>query len=287
MRVLEGFYLTAFGTAQAGQSSPWGHSTEIQDHRFDWRRLFDPVIPGDLADGSQWQDLLVAFMEQDHINAAQGNLRNPVKAACDGVWRDLRSVLASVIDRGGLTPDSHERFMAVYLRYYERMSNGTGLEPMSKVLALIEAGILDVSLGPSPIIEQTGLSACLRGTVTNVVRHADMVVQGRVDQFDAEKDATPLYPNLLRRGLIQQWSNSTTSGSFTPGAIDLDANFHPVLPDGTVNSDFTFLGAPAEGLYFFQLSAARPQSDSYVLNSVARWANELVDDLALESLTTQ
>jgi hypothetical protein len=278
MRVRDTFSMTVFGSTQRRKSSPWGHSTAIRDHRFQWRRLFDPVTAGDLTDGRRWQDLIVAFMQQDHLNAAQGNLRNPVKAACDGVWRDSRSVLAEVIDRGGLTPDSHRRFMSIYLRYYERMSNGTGLEPMSKVLALIEAGILDVSLGPSPTIEQTGSSVELRGTVTGAVLHADSIVHGRVDQFNAEVDA-PLYPRLLRRKLVQRWRNATASSSFAPGAIDLDANFHPVRADGSANNDFTFLGGPSEGLCFFQLSAARPQADSYILNSVARWSAEVVGDV--------
>jgi hypothetical protein len=281
MRVRDAFYMTVFGSTQRRKSSPWGHSTAIRDHRFQWRRLFDPVTADDLADGRRWQDLIVAFMDQDHLNAAQGNLRNPVKAACDGVWRDLRSVLAEVIDRGGLTPDSHRRFMSIYLRYYERMSNGTGLEPMSKVLALIEAGILDVSLGPSPTIVQTGSSVELIGTVTDVALHADSILHGRVDQFDADADVdAPLYPNLLRRKLVKRWRNATASSSFAPGAIDLDADFHPVRSDGSVNSDFTFLGGPSEGLCFFQLSAARPRADSYILNSVARWSGEIVGVLS-------
>jgi hypothetical protein len=276
MRVLQGFYATVFGVPTASDTSPWGHSTSIQDHCLNWRRLFDPLTADDADDGRQWQKLVIAFMERDHLNAAQGNLRNPVKAACDGVWRDLRPVLSTMADRGGLTPKSQEGFMAIYLRYYERMSNGTGLEPMRKVLALIEAGLLDVSLGPLPAVEQTNSSVRITGPVTGVVRRADVVIQGRMDPFDAELDATPLYPNLLKRGLIRRWHNCAASGSFAPGAIDLNEGFHPVGEDGAVDGRLTFLGAPAEGAWFFQLSAARPQSDSYVLNTVARWANELV-----------
>ena len=65
-----------------------------------------------------------------------------------------------------------------------------------------------------------------------------------------------------------------------PGGLDLSQDFHPVRFNGSVERGLTILGAPAEGVAFFQLSAARPRSNSSILNNVARWANRLVESLA-------
>ena len=105
-----------------------------------------------------------------------------------------------------------------------------------------------------------------------VVREVDVVVEGWTHPFDPELDASPLYPNLLRRGLVRRWSND----GLEPGGLDVTDKLHPVAADGTVDERLTFLGAPIEGVLFFQMSAARPYANSYVLNNVARRARELV-----------
>jgi hypothetical protein len=59
----------------------------------------------------------------------------------------------------------------------------------------------------------------------------------------------------------------------------LDEAVHPLGADDSVEPALTFLGAPNEGLLVFQLTAARPQSNSTVLNQAARWAEDLVNRL--------
>jgi len=279
----EAFHETLYGQREPLPASPWGHPTEVQAHRFDWRGLFHPLGEPRSLPGEAWRERLVAVMRRDQLAAAQGNLRNPTKAACDGVWRDLRSIYSQVVDFGGLTAASHRRFVDVYWRYYIRMSNGAGLEAMTKVLALIESGLVDVSIGPRPIIEPLPgrPSFRLRGPVTGTRRDVGVLVEGKAHPFDAERDLCPLYPNLLRRGLVRRWRNpgDTPAEDFVPGGLDVTPTFHPVRADGSVDTRLTLLGAPIEGVAFFQLSAARPQSDSSILNTIARWANELVEEL--------
>lgn len=295
MNVVQAFLSTLFGSLPELTSvecdqmlqklrdlkSPWGHSTNVYDHRFDWQRIHAPLLPEDAVNGENWRAKVIAFIEQDLANAAQNNLNNPVKAACDGVWRDLRSVFSETVDRGGLLPDSHRCFISKYLRYYNRLSNGAGIEPMKKILALIDCGLLNITIGPSPVIEpNTGHpSFRISGSKTGVVCEVDVVIDGKLHAFDPERDTNSLYLNLLRRGLVQKWCNPgpSTADGFYPGGLDLSDNFHPVQRDGTVNTRLTFLGSPAEGVRLFQSSAARPYSNSYVLNNVATWANELFE----------
>lgn len=293
MGVLPAFLSTVYGrtqhhTASSELRSPWRHSADPFDHRFDWRRALDPLATDEPIGGDEWRSRAIAFMYADHANGAQGNLENPVKAACDGVWRDLRAVFTETADRGGLLPASHRRFMSIYLRYYNRLSNGAGLEAMKKVLALVENSILDITVGPSPGIEaiREGPSFRITGGKTGVVRKVDVLVEGRTHPFDPELDAHPLYPNLLRRGLVRRWRNPGSSADddgWCPGGLDVSETLHPVRRDGTIDDRLTFVGAPTDGVLFFQLSAARPYSNSYILNNVGRWASELVEAMELDA----
>lgn len=244
---------------------------------FDWRRLFDP-LPA-TGPGRDWQASLIDFMRCDNLAAREGNLRNPVKAACDGVWRDLRSVLAGVVDFGGLTAESHRRFCEVHFRRYTRMSNGAGLDAMRRIQALLECGRIDASVGPGPETEvmPDGCGFRIRGHLTGLVREVEILAEGRVPVFDPAREERPLYPNLLRRGLIRHWRNPGEEGGFfMPGAVDITRRYRAVDADGREAPNMTLFGAPVEGVAFFQLSTARPYANSPVMNLAVRWANACV-----------
>jgi hypothetical protein len=170
--------------------------------------------------------------------------------------------------------------MDSYLRFYNRMSNGAGLAAMTKVLALVEAGVVDVSCGPDPIVEpvQDRPAFRIRGAYTRADVQVGVLIEARTPTFHFDAEQGSLYPNLLRRGLLRRWCNpgATRADDFRPGAPDLTSSHHPVRRDGTVEPRVTILGAPAEGVVFFQPSAASPQSGSNVLNTIATWAGEFV-----------
>lgn len=243
--------------------------------RFDWRRLFDPLpFDGGGAD-IPWAIRLRRLMEEDLADGAEGNLRNPVKAACDGVLRDLRPVFGAVVDGGGLTPPSHARFLDGFLRLGTRLSNGAGIVPTAKLLALIEQGLVDVAIGPEPAVDETGGGFVLRGRRTGAVRRVPFLIRARLRPFDAADPADTLYSNLLRRGLVRRWINGGgREEGFCPGGLDLTPAFHPVGCGGAADARLTFLGTPAEGQRFFQSAAARPRYDNALFNALAVWAGE-------------
>ncbi|WP_320777276.1 FAD/NAD(P)-binding protein [Streptomyces sp. CRN 30] len=254
--------------------------------RFGWRALLDPMPAASARrddDGADWARRCAEYLRRDHLDAQEGNLRNAVKAACDGVWRDLRAVFGEAVDFGGLTPESHRRFMRTRMRHYNRLSNGAGLEPMAKMMALLDAGLLDLSVGPEPAVRPAAGGTggfTVTGGRTGAVRTVDTVVEGRIHPFSPHRDVLPLYRSLLDAGLVRLWRNQGPDGDYEPGALDLTDRFHPVLPDGSSEPRLTFLGAPAEGLRVFQQSAARPHSNSSVLAAAADWAEEAVQRMS-------
>ena len=134
-------------------TSPWAHERDFRGNRFSWDATITPIPDSACASPEDYRKAMIRFMVRDHLRASQNNLENPAKAAADGVWRDLRDVLAHAADFGGLEPVSHQKFLDVYMRHHNRLANGAALEVMEKILALIEYGLVDVSVGPGTLVE--------------------------------------------------------------------------------------------------------------------------------------
>lgn len=264
--------------------SPHGIPLNPAENRFSWAKTIAPLRDRTWNDPDEYREDLIALMDRDHLFAAQNNLTNPEKSAADGVWRDLRDVLSHAIDFGGLTAEAHAQFLDVYMRHHNRLCNGAALEVMDKILALVKSGVVDVSAGPgaSAIGDEASGRYRVIGPQTGYDREVEVLIDARVHGFDAQHDVMPLYPNLLRRGLVQKWRNPSREGSdFEPGGIDLTAGFHPVGRDGRVDRRLTFLGPPSEGVMFFQLGALRPNQNHHVMRDILVWLYDFWPSVAL------
>ncbi|MEV7251118.1 FAD/NAD(P)-binding protein [Streptomyces cyaneofuscatus] len=260
--------------AVAAGESPWRHPKGVADMRFSWERSIRPIDPGSSATPEAYRAAMLDFLDLDHRWAVQGNLSNPAKAAADGVWRDLRHVLAAAVDFGGVSARSHRDFLDVFMRHLNRFVNGSALGVMEKVGALVRHGIVDVSAGPEAEVRPDRRSGrfVVRGGVTGAVLPVDVLVDSRVHPFDAANDVLPLYPNLLKRGLVRRWCNPDVDGpDFVPGGLDLTKDFHPVREDGGIDRRITVLGWPSEGVMFFQYGALRPNQNHHLMQDILCW----------------
>lgn len=263
-----------FAAAVAAAESPWRHAKWAAEHRFSWEETISPVPRTGYASPEEYVETFLDFLDRDIRWAAQGNLRNPAKAAADAAWRDLRGVVIEAVDFGGLLASSHRTFLGVYTPHHNRLCQGASVEAMEKVTALIKAGHVDISVGPDARVECDEASGLFRvsGSVTGAERFADALVDARVHGFDAERDVMPIYPNLLRRGIVRKWANpGIGEPDFVPGGLDLTPEFHPVRADGSVESRITFLGPPSEGVMYHQIGALRPNKDHHVIRDILCW----------------
>jgi hypothetical protein len=264
----------------AGAPSPWRHPVHPVEHRFSWEDAIRPVPEEAATDPAGYTAAVIDFMERDHLAAAQGNLLNPSKAAADGVWRDLRPVLQHAVDFGGLTAESHRDFVESVMRHHNRLANGAALEVMEKMLALIHAGVIDMSTGPGGRILGDDDGFTVVGPRTGARSPADVLVDARVHPFDAEADVSPLYASLLDRGLVRMWENPSPDGTpYRPGGLDLSPDFHPLTASGEADRRLTFLGPPSEGVMFFQLGALRPQQNHHLMQDILTWIEHLEHEL--------
>ncbi|MFD7865613.1 FAD/NAD(P)-binding protein [Streptomyces sp. NPDC059783] len=265
-----------FAAAVAAGTSPYRHSVRAAEHVFSWEATIDPVPRGGYRTAAEYREALLDFLDRDIRWAAQGNLDNPAKAAADAAWRDLRGVVIEAVDFGGLRAGSHRTFLEVWTGHHNRLCQGASREAMEKVRALVEAGFVDVSLGPDTSVECDAGSGRFRlsGAVTGADRLVDALVDARVHGFDAARDVLPIYPNLLRRGLVRKWANpGLDEPDFVPGGLDLTPEFHPYRADGRVERRITVLGPPSEGVMYHQIGALRPHKDHHVLRDILCWTN--------------
>ncbi|WP_078893127.1 FAD/NAD(P)-binding protein [Streptomyces sp. NRRL F-2580] len=257
----------------AGLESPSRHAVLPSGNLFSWERTLEPIAPSDQTSPEQYRKAMVEFMTVDHVWARQGTFTNPAKTAADGVWRGLRPAIVHAVNFGGLHADAHRTFLGSWLRQHNRLAYGPVPEVMERIQALIEHGILDVSPGPLARVETDGDTLVVRGPRTGAVRPIDVLVDGRVPSFDASADIAPLYPNLLRRGLVRVWRNPHTGGgeAFEPGGLDLTEDFRVIRPDGSVDDRISVLGPAIEGQRFFQGGAMKPDANHHAMRNVLCW----------------
>lgn len=261
------------------------HGDEVDMPRFDWFALLDPFNDHAVSGRREGcrREWMIDHLRADIARARRGNLDDPLKAACDGVWRDLRGTIAYAADKGGLTERSHRFFIDHTLSLYNRLSNGAGIAAMEKILALIEAGVFDVSLGPGPDCRFDTARGQYRLSDRSeaLALTADQLVRARLSRFIASENGGPLYTNLLARGVVREWVHPDCGNSmgYAPGGLELDDEHHPLDRDGNANPALTIFGSPTDGVHFFQSSAARPMSDNAIFNQLGRWAADVLSRL--------
>ncbi|WP_329562459.1 FAD/NAD(P)-binding protein [Kitasatospora sp. NBC_01266] len=258
------------------QTSRWRLETDPALNRFDWQELLHPVRTPPGASAQEFKAAYLDFLDRDLLWANHGSLDNPYKAAVDCVWRDLRFVVSHAVDGGGLSADSHRRFLDEHRRCQNKLSGGAAPVVMAKIRALVEHGVLDISAGPraTVLLDEEHGRFVLHGRDTSLRVPLDVLLDGRVHPFDAARDIRPLYRNLVDRGLIRLWRNTTPGQpDFVPGFLDLDRHYRPIGQDGRPVEALTVFGPPAAARSTYQFSALRPQHNDAVMREIVGWVD--------------
>ncbi|MER6099637.1 FAD/NAD(P)-binding protein [Streptomyces sp. NPDC001728] len=211
---------------------------------------------------AEYHKVLTEWLRADLFEARQGNADGPLKAAAD-VLRDVRQTIRTVVDFGGLNPDSHRWFLAEFGPVAAMVSTGPPQERSEQFLALLAAGVLE-PVGPGARFTADpveGRFAVESTQVENSWVPLDVVVDARVPSTDLVADRDPLIRCLMVDGEIRTFTNATDgAGEFATGGLDCtDAPFHPVRADGSVDTSTHVLGIPSEHTrWFTQVGSGRP-----------------------------
>lgn len=219
--------------------------------------LLFPLRERQFANLDEFSGFFRDWLRADLRDARAGNVDSPIKAATD-VLRDVRSTLQAAIEHGGLTPASHRKFLNVYHPAINRVAFGPPLRRNEELLALLDAGVIDIISGPNSTVEidENDANYVLSTKFANGVerRPIDVLVIARLDAFHPETDESLLIRNMLKRGLIRPYYN----GVFHPGGIEIDDASQPLTTGGEPSRNIWALGYPVEGCHYYTHALPRP-----------------------------
>lgn len=255
-------YRSTLAAADPGSAvpDPAAYLLTPQDEALIDQLLF-PLRGRQFATLDEFRQFFGDWLRADLAEARLGNVGSAVKAATD-VLRDVRATLQAAVEHGGLTPSSHRRFLEVYHPAINRSAFGPPLQRNQELLALLEAGVIEIVSGPGSAIEldERNASYVLSTPFDDgVVKHpVDVLVIARLDAFLPAQDDSLLIRNVLRRGLVRPYFN----GSFHPGGIDIDVAGQPRDDFGQTSRNIWALGYLVEGAHYYTHALPRPQMRS-------------------------
>jgi hypothetical protein len=223
---------------------------------------FDPVthlLAGSdrrYASAADYQGQVYDMIEADLTEALRPG-GSPVKAA-EEVLRILRDQLRSVIEFGGLSLDSYVDFQSNVRGRINRVEAGPPPLRSQQLLALLDAGVVRIALGPNPELaacpDGVRLSSTALDEPTAVT--VDGVVQGHLDLPSLARSSSPLLNRLYAKGRLTQLSYGDTP----VGSVAINEDFHPYDTEGRLQPRLSLLGVLTEGVRYFTHYLPSPRS---------------------------
>ena len=206
---------------------------------------------------SEYQEHVYEMIEVD-LNESLSESGSPVKAAQE-VTRILRDQLRDVIEFGGLSLESYVDFRTNVRGKINRIEAGPPALRSQQLLALLDAGIVQMPFGPQPELEVFGGDkVVIRSTQLDkpVERTVTKIIRGHLDMPTLARSQSALLKQLYAKGRLTQFSY----GSTTVGSVAIDEDFRPYDAEGRLQSSLTLLGVLTEGVRYFTHYLPSPKS---------------------------
>ncbi|KAE8371859.1 FAD-NAD(P)-binding-domain-containing protein [Aspergillus bertholletiae] len=242
-----------------------------EENRWSWDRISRPYGERTFTAGV-WRDWMLEYLREDAKEATLGNVNGPLKAALD-VMRDLRNELRLIVDHAGLSGLSHRDHLdRWYTPLNAFLSIGPPRQRIEQMIALIEAGILDV-LGPRPQARaEDGAWVVCSPEVSGLKVRVTTLIEARLPEPSLRHTADELLSHLLKTG---QCRPHTVDG-YETGGLDITASPYRVIDsEGHAHARRFAVGVPTEGVHWVTAAGARPGVNSVTLSdtdAVARAA---------------
>lgn len=257
---------------------PWGSEKEKQlldefgisrADRWSWERL--PLPYGNMSFNSQeeFRVWLIEYLYRDLFEAQKGNISGPLKAALDAL-RDLRNEMRIIVDHGRLSGESYRDDLQNWFTPLNAfLSIGPPASRIEQMIALIEAGILDV-LGPDLKVEPLISSARFRAyspRINDSEVEAAVLIEARMPDINLNRSANPLLTHLMQTEQCRPYviTNPDGSGYETGGLAVTTPPNRLINRNGTVHPRRFAFGVPTEGVHWVTGIGIRPGVNSVLL----------------------
>ncbi len=190
------------------------------------------------------------WLEDDLKESQLGTNLSPLKAALE-TFREFRDIIRYAVEFGNLTNESSDRFFSIHSRTLNRIGVGPQKEHTTIILALIRAGILNVSLGPNPNVawnetmNKWSLSSSSLPLQNDVF--ADWIYKGSTSRIHNIKDDASIVGAMAHKGFLRRLHQEST----VIHAVDIDRNNHPISQIGVADKRIWVMGLLCEGVTFY------------------------------------
>jgi uncharacterized NAD(P)/FAD-binding protein YdhS len=246
--------------------------------------LYGPFDPADqifagadnhYTSGADYQSQVYEMIESD-LDEALTEGGSPVKAAQE-VLRILRDQLRSVIEFGGLSLESYIDFQSNVRGRINRLEAGPPPLRSQQLLALIDAGVVHIELGPDPTVTarpdgRVELSSTHLDRPRRVV--VDGVVRGHLDLPSLARSSSPLLSRLYAKGRLTQLRYGDTA----VGSVAISEDFHPYDAEGRLQPNLSLLGVLTEGVRYFTHYLPSPRSRLRAVLDAQECVENIVDE---------
>lgn len=203
-----------------------------------------------LANTDAYESWFQRWLRQDLEEARLGTACSPLKAALE-ICREFRDIIRYAVEFGGLTNESSDRFFSFHAKMLNRIGVGPQKERTADILALIQAGILSISLGPDPKVTWDNLQCQWKLSSSFLqVQHdvfADWMYLGSTSRLHSLIDDTSIVGAMARRGFLRRWRPKSS----IIYAVDIDRDYHPISHFGRANERIWVMGLLCEGVTFY------------------------------------
>lgn len=241
------------------------------------RRGFDPA--GELfagarsfADADAYEGSLTDRVSLDLEESRRGTSKSPWKAGLESL-RELRELVRTLVDFGGLSPESFGDYRRDFVTSVYRLIVGPPVQKLEEWLALRRAGVLSAPVGPNPRVLPRAGGWTLRSTrlERSVSREASRLLCGYASPAPAVIEGSSLLRNLLAAGRVRPLDPTGMLGC----GLDLDRSFHP-RADGATARRLFVLGLLSEGARSFNLYVPSPGSRLRAFTDAGACVSEII-----------
>jgi uncharacterized NAD(P)/FAD-binding protein YdhS len=268
----------AYRAAQTGSDPEVASFQPTTQERHAISKLLNPLAAETFSSFEAFRNFFRALMQADLAEAHKGNLTSPVKAATD-VLRDTREALRTAVEFAGLTPSSHKVYVEDFVATTNRISFGPPRRRNAELLALMDAGVLDIAGGPGNqvVTDVGGGQFYIRNRLgeEQISHAADVLVIARLDPYSPETDSSTLTRNMVRRGLVRPHRN----GDYHPGGLDINQGMQVIDGSGKPHKNLWAAGFPVEGPHFYTHALPRPLMNSRFTQDAHRCVAQLLESL--------
>lgn len=207
-----------------------------------------------------------------------GNVNHPAKAVAE-MLRDLNDVVRHAVDYGSLDEQSHRVFLRDWVSINNRLAAGPPKERTMELLALLEAGIVEI-FEPDPKVVLYSERGCYVASTTRFgylrEQSFDVLVRARVAPFHLDLSPSPFFSAGEQNGVFLPFQN----GSFRPGGIAINRSLNVISAQGKPIPNMWAMGYVVEGANYYTNVLPSPLSNSCSLRDAATAAVGMLDHVS-------